>query len=185
MNPILNLLVAHFLADFTFQPQWLAAFKKRYWWGVLLHAFIHFAVMAALLFPFLKWPSAWMAIALIAVSHLGIDREKIRLSERHRMHPLLMYLADQLLHFVILLLVAVYFFNPLAAQIDFTLPWFFTDSSVLVYLLVATLATYAYDMTRWTYRSSRKPQPYKRDYRIILINGFIVTIAFVLYWVTR
>ncbi|MFH0821012.1 MAG: DUF3307 domain-containing protein [Candidatus Peregrinibacteria bacterium] len=187
MNLILSLVTAHFLADFAFQPQWLANAKKNRWWGVPLHALIHFIAMAVLLIPFLNWPSVWGAMALVALTHWGIDYGKIVLGERSPMHPLLMYLADQLLHFIILLIASTYFFNSLVAELDYSPHWFFTDPSIFSYLFLLTLATYALDMTRWTYRISQNPDTpsYRRDYKTIVRNGLIVTVSFVLYWVLR
>jgi hypothetical protein len=102
MDLIATLLLAHLIADFPLQVDWLFRLKKRHWAGVLLHSAMHVAVTAMLLRgPLAQWPAL---IALGAV-HYTIDTVKLRLTFRLQS---LGFLLDQLAHVLSLLLVAAW-----------------------------------------------------------------------------
>lgn len=188
MNPFLYLVLAHFLADFPFQGRWLADQKQKHVWGLFLHGFIHFAVSALLLYPLLPFRTTWIVLIVAALTHAGIDQGKIWLTRRHELQPFLGYILDQILHLIILLFISATFLDFLLDDIQKTPSSFFLDISIPGYFLILILCTYAYDVTRWTYRASETSQkipPYKRDYKMIFRNGLIVTVAFMLYWVMR
>ncbi len=97
---LLRILVAHFIADFIFQPTfWVKkknehGLKSGYFW---LHIAIHLITLSVLLWDWNTWP----VIAWVTVGHLMLDALKSKLSNS----GIWIFLADQLLHVLIILLV--------------------------------------------------------------------------------
>lgn len=57
-----RLLLAHLLADFPFQTNWIYAQKLKSIWGVILHCGIVTLFNIIFLFPYLHLPQVWGAI---------------------------------------------------------------------------------------------------------------------------
>lgn len=101
---LLQILVAHFLGDFIFQPSsWVKkknenGLKSRYFW---LHIAIHLITLSVLLWNWNMCP----VIVLVTVGHLILDALKSRI----RKSGIWIFLADQFLHvFIILLIWLIY-----------------------------------------------------------------------------
>jgi hypothetical protein len=95
------LLLAHFLGDYPLQPNWLVRAKTR-WPGLILHVSIHLAGMSALSGPAVS--AVWPLLVGIALVHLVIDWSK---NQAQRLWPKrlpLLYLIDQALHYLTLLM---------------------------------------------------------------------------------
>jgi hypothetical protein len=184
MYTTLHLILAHFLADFPFQPRWLVSYKQRHIGGVLLHGMTHFVTSIVLLSPFMREKKIWIGIAIIFLAHIAFDQIKIKINQSSQANRILTYILDQLAHLTMIALVAIYYIGPLTPQFPAATSHYYTDSSLALYLLTATLFTYFYDVTRWTYLNMKKPRPYKRDYNMIFRNFLIVTFGFAVYWVT-
>lgn len=94
---LLRILVAHFLADFIFQPTlWVEekkehGLKTRYFW---LHIVIHLITLSVLLWDWNMWP----VIIWITMGHLLIDATKSKLSDT----GIWIFLADQFFHLLII-----------------------------------------------------------------------------------
>ncbi len=174
----LTLILAHFLADFLFQPRCLVNYKLTHFGGVLLHGFIHLVTYALILFPFWNEPRVFWAILFIAALHVLVDQVRIQLNRRPTTNLWISYVLDQVIHLTVIVLVSVYYIGSIAGSYP-------VDSTVISYALAALLSTYFFDITRWVYQSSKSPRPYTRDYKMMAKNFTIVTIAFVLYWVMR
>lgn len=181
----LYLILAHFLADFPFQSRALVKYKQAHFMGVVLHSLTHLITSAILLMPFISERKIWEGIAIIFIFHNIFDQVKISINKKSKLNKFFSYIADQIAHLVVICLVAKYYIGDLAPGISEVGATLYTDSSIVLYVLLLTLSTYFYDVTRWTYRNSKKAQPYNRDYGLIARNAIIVTIAFVIYWVTR
>lgn len=106
-----HLFLAHLLGDYLFQPNWLVASKRRIG-GLILHAAIHFAMMALLVGIFFE--GAWFKLLLLAFIHLGTDWAKIYLNEVSEKNTALPYVIDQIIHIVILGFVALWIEGDLA-----------------------------------------------------------------------
>ena len=106
----LALLAAHAIADFLLQIRWIIENKRR------LKAFLtHVAIVAATAVLLLgAWsPAAVTAVTIITVSHALIDWAKLWQSRKPwvREHPrgeLILFLVDQLLHILVIVLTAWY-----------------------------------------------------------------------------
>ncbi len=95
MNPI---FIAHLIADFLLQPTWLVRWKKESAKGIIVHAFIHSAILAVLIIPQTVLTVA--VILIIALIHGIIDHIKISLPKKS-FEPA--FLLDQAIHAAILL----------------------------------------------------------------------------------
>ena len=182
MNLLFHLFLTHFIADFPLQPNKLVQYKKKTFKGVFLHCLIHLAVLIIILIPFLHLKSVWIGIGVIFVTHNIIDQSKITLDKKNPRLTLPLYLLDQILHLLVIAIVAYYI-----GVVTPNLPeWmsFYTDRSIVLYILILVLVTYFYDVTRYFIRSRKKKIKYKRDYMMMLRNVFIVSIAFALYWLS-
>ncbi len=181
MNLFLYFLLAHFLADYPFQPRSLVAFKMKSFWGVLLHTFIYLVVMSALLLPFWGYTEVRLAIGIMFVTHTAIDQLKCMANNFHPKSRLAYYVSDQLFHYTIIAGLSLY----IGLRTPF-LPWpwaaFYLDQSIIFYALILVVCTFFWDVTRWIWRTRKEPAPYKRDYQTMAWNTFVVSMAFAVYW---
>lgn len=110
------LLMAHFLADFTFQTTKLAQRKFDQFKYLICHAFIYAAVFLVTIFPFIEWNKAIMPYSIIVFSHFFIDWIRKLVDKKFRRKSILFasFILDQVLH-VIIIVVSYYAFA-LAAE---------------------------------------------------------------------
>ncbi len=177
----LHLLAAHFIADYPLQSNKLIKYKRKRIFGVVLHSLIHLAISCLLILPFISYKVFW-GILIIFAAHVIIDETKGLLCKYTKINGFLLYIVDQIVHVAVIYLVAVYFIG--RAGIVYTCPWtnLCTNKSVISFILILTLVTYFYDVSKWTFFTHKKNQPYKKDYKGMARNGLIVLIAFSLYW---
>jgi hypothetical protein len=183
MTPLFHLFLAHFLADYPLQSDKLVKLKKKSYKGTVLHTLIHLAVLIIVLFPFLYLKSIWIGIVVIFVTHSIIDHTKIVLEKKYKYLRLPLYFLDQALHLVIIALVA-YFVGAPTPKLPAEWMGFYVDRSIILYILILILTTYFYDITRHFVRTRKTAAPYIRDYKMMLRNVFIVSIAFAIYWLS-
>jgi hypothetical protein len=136
LDLLLRILVAHFLADFIFQPTlWVEEKNKHglmshYFW---MHIAVHLVTLSVLLWNWNLWP----VILVVTVSHLMLDAIKSKLSGS----GVRIFIADQFLHiFIIVLVWLIYseqfqvFFSTVSELINGPKFW----SLSLAYLLLST-----------------------------------------------
>jgi hypothetical protein len=132
---ILKLLLAHLLGDFVLQPdKWVEKKKDRktrlsY---LLLHGLVHLGLLLILL----QFDKKYMiGVAVIVVSHVLIDWLKLELN---RLNSRWLFIIDQIIHFLIIVLVVGYYF-----EISIPLHKLLEPSSLLllIALLVVTSAS--------------------------------------------
>ncbi|OPX42381.1 hypothetical protein CLHUN_36780 [Ruminiclostridium hungatei] len=106
------LLSLHVLGDFYLQSEKTAEYKKICYRGVIVHS-VQYGIPCLLALVFVRF-SLLLAVCLIlsALFHWGIDSLKYWMSKRpeyssHFSKPARIFLADQLLHLILLLLVAL------------------------------------------------------------------------------
>lgn len=185
MEITLHLILAHFLADYPFQSGKLAQYKQKHFAGIVLHSLTHLITSLALTLPFLYDGRVWIAILIIFVQHNIFDQLKISAGRKFpKWNKFLLYLLDQVAHMAIIVWIGVSYLGTLIPKPIIGVE-FFSTSSIISFILTLTLVTYFYDVSRWTYQNSIKKTVYKRDYAMMIRNAVIVTIAFVLYWVTN
>ncbi|WP_312337274.1 DUF3307 domain-containing protein [Anaerospora hongkongensis] len=101
MNPFLYLLLAHYLADFPLQSDFLASMKGKNNYLLLCHVLIYSLLVGAVL-DFLGIYALWK-LALLIVSHAVIDYWKCHYAPKDTALTSGLYI-DQTLHVLILLI---------------------------------------------------------------------------------
>ena len=97
--------LAHWLADFPLQSDWIAQHKANAW-VLSLHALIHFLVLLVVVYP--AAGLAWPFLLALAVTHFIIDALKGWLNVRRPAWGARLYVVDQILHIVSLALAATW-----------------------------------------------------------------------------
>lgn len=96
MTIFFTLLLAHLIADFPLQTNWIFAMKLKSSKGIALHVFIHLIVTALLI----KEPVTVLPLFIIlAATHFLIDWLKLRYPTERQVPG---FLLDQLLHLIVL-----------------------------------------------------------------------------------
>lgn len=108
------LLLAHVLADFLLQPDWMIRRKREP--GVLL---LHVGVVGGLSLAFLG--GAWPVALAVAMAHLAIDAIKVWALPQHIRDSAGAFCADQIAHLATLVAAALWV--PAAAQSGLWAPW--------------------------------------------------------------
>lgn len=108
------LVCGHLLGDFYFQSEDLVSKKKNNAFYLGLHGIIYFSVLLLLLTPIMN-EKIFIAILLIAASHLAIDLLKVWINKAEPSNQLLnvarknSFFFDQLIHLGIIMLIAYYY----------------------------------------------------------------------------
>jgi len=97
--------LAHWLADFPLQSDWMAQHKAN-GWVLFLHALIHFVVSLAVLFSAIG--VTWPFLLALAGAHFVIDALKNWLNVHRPAWGSWSYVGDQVVHMVSLAVVAVW-----------------------------------------------------------------------------
>jgi len=109
-----RLLLGHLLADFTFQSNFINAWKRRSTWGMVAHCAMHPLAYSALCYPYLNhfWVDTawlqlrgWTCVLLIFILHFIEDEWRVFTIFRFRAPDNTLYFAwDQLIHFACIFL---------------------------------------------------------------------------------
>lgn len=95
---ILWLLLAHYIAEYPLQGDFLAQTKGKYWYSLFAHSMIY-SLTICLCFKLLGVFAVWKFIVLL-VSHLIIDYKKATVKNKDKALTSYLYI-DQGLHIVI------------------------------------------------------------------------------------
>ena len=101
----LKLLLAHIVGDFVLQTKTLVLKRGENALYLLLHTLIHVLLLCIVFFPAIT--DAWFAILSIGVAHLAIDSLKIWAEKIWPTKPTTLFLADQLLHILVILAIVL------------------------------------------------------------------------------
>ncbi len=102
-----HLLLAHMLADYVLQTNWLVARKSQGWEGLALHGLMVF-VMSLLVLP-AYLPVLFFPLLAMSLVHTFQDWVKVYTGPRIKIHPFIPYLIDQVLHYIQIAIVQVLF----------------------------------------------------------------------------
>src|SRR4051812_1604265 len=111
MEIFFRLLFGHFLADFTFQTNYIARWKRTQFSGLLVHVLIHPICYFALTFQYGNdvWFTAGSialtgksVIPILAFLHFVEDWVRVRLVNKGWPDNTLFYLWDQVVHIILL-----------------------------------------------------------------------------------
>lgn len=109
---IFIMLIAHLLADFTFQTTKLVQQKQENKKYILSHALIYAGTISIAILPFVKFGYAILPLIIIIVSHFAIDYAKTFVDKKFSEKSIVFasFIVDQILH-VLVLAVVYYGFN--------------------------------------------------------------------------
>lgn len=174
----LQLIAAHIIGDFVFQPsKWVEDKKKKKHRSKYLY--FHIGVHALALLAFLKFDlTYWPAILVILSTHFMIDVLKLHFTTKKNQQ--ILFIADQALHISVIVAVVCYYY-----PIDSS--WISAHSTQLMLLFVAFLClsnvagiTMQVLMSKWkledndTKDSLKKAGKYIGILERIFVFGFIV-----------
>jgi hypothetical protein len=126
-NLLVKLLIAHVLSDFVFQTKAMVQGKAWFSKCMLLHIGIVFLITLFL--------SLSVSLALgIAIFHWLIDSLKVKLLQKYRNKEYMLFVIDQVIHVLIILIAWCTFFN-FFNKIRDVIVSFFNDPTVLLLLL--------------------------------------------------
>lgn len=182
MSLLLYFYLVHFLADYTFQSSSLVRYKSEHFLGIVIHSSVHLLTLLVVLAPFLPNNRVWAAIAIIYVTHIIIDQSKVSLSKAYPQHIRFFYFLDQIVHLIIVTACSSYVGLLTPKYLTGTALQLYSNQSVVLYLLILVLVTYFFDVTCYFVKKKYEKTAFKRDYRGMLLNAGIVTVAFGLYW---
>jgi len=122
MQILWRLVLAHLLADFTFQTDYIAKWKRLNVYGGITHSLIFFVCGAALCSGSLgeTWPflgssiqlNGWLALMLLSFFHFLEDEWRVWAIKRfNSADSFLFFVVDQVIHLLLIFI----FFPPLAA----------------------------------------------------------------------
>ncbi|TYR33602.1 DUF3307 domain-containing protein [Sphingobacterium phlebotomi] len=102
----LKLLLAHLIGDFVLQPKKWVQKRREHIGYLLLHIAIHAALLVVFFIPELS--DQWQVILFISCAHLLIDSGKIYFEKKLPRRAFLLFIADQTLHILSLIVVVWY-----------------------------------------------------------------------------
>ncbi|MFH1282624.1 MAG: DUF3307 domain-containing protein [bacterium] len=106
-----QLMLAHFLADFSLQSAALVYLKKENLWGILLHTSIFTFTSCAISWKILgiEWVVCgvpiygWIFVGILSIFHFFVDWLKVVITNKHpKLDNLLLFVVDQFLHVVLI-----------------------------------------------------------------------------------
>jgi hypothetical protein len=139
---LLILLIAHFLADFTFQTNRLVIRKRSDFKYLIYHTIIYAAIFTVAIFSFTKFGKGIPAFIIIAGSHFFIDWARTICDNRLKEAPglFITFIADQVLHIlIIIILYYVFDLESAAASLYNCIRQWPYFSSLVVYTLIFVL----------------------------------------------
>jgi hypothetical protein len=108
-----RLILAHFVADFTFQTNHIANWKRQSKWGMAVHVLTHPVTTAAFVWPYLSMPwvqtrwfvlNGWICVVLLALFHWLEDEWRVwSIQETGSPDSTGFFLWDQVVHITMVL----------------------------------------------------------------------------------
>lgn len=98
-----RLLLAHLVSDFPLQTGWIFRAKTTHFRGVVYHGSLAGVLGLAILWPYLRFPKAWIVLIALWLFHIVLDKGKIALSSRAVRARWLVFVGDQIIHVVAIL----------------------------------------------------------------------------------
>ena len=108
-----HLILAHFIADFTFQTNHIANWKRESKWGMVVHVLTHPITYCVFTWPYLSLPwvqtrwfhlDGWVCIGFLAVFHWLEDEWRVRsIQDTGSPDSTAFFLWDQVVHLTLIL----------------------------------------------------------------------------------
>jgi len=151
LNILSRIFLAHIIADFPLQFDWIFRMKKKGFLGGVPHASLHVLMIFLFLPDFWQYLLFYVYLLVILILHALQDNTKIWLWKNGRPDNLWLFLSDQFFHimvmFVIFLFSFTHYFNPSnplllsSSRLNFFLSFLFFvgfGSTVLIFYLERT-----------------------------------------------
>lgn len=113
-NVTIVLFICHVLGDFQFQSQEMSDVKIKSLYGLIKHLLIHALVLILLPILLFGWnilSELWLLVFSVWLSHCILDMIKFSLRSYKKLTQETLYIVDQLLHILLILLLSEYVFN--------------------------------------------------------------------------
>lgn len=113
-NVTIVLLICHILGDFHFQSQATSDMKAISLTTLGKHLAIHAGILLILPLILFGWSTLselWLLILCVWLSHVVLDATKAYLSRNDHFTEEILYMGDQLLHLIVILLLSEYVFS--------------------------------------------------------------------------
>ncbi|MBN1560758.1 DUF3307 domain-containing protein [candidate division KSB1 bacterium] len=137
-----SLLLAHVIGDFPLQTDAIFRLKTKYSWGVLPHVFICSIMNTLVLIPFLNNFRTWVAILLLAIIHIILDRTKLSVAEKISRDNFLQFFVDQALHVFSVWLVALWL-TKVVDRSDYAVTGILANKELIIQLTAYIFAAFA------------------------------------------
>lgn len=114
-NITIVLLICHVLGDFQLQTEEMADAKTKSLSALAKHLLVHallLAVFPVLLFDWRSLSEVWLLSLLVWLSHCIVDVVKFYLKSWKDLSHEVVYIIDQLVHIVLIVLLSEHVFNP-------------------------------------------------------------------------
>jgi len=116
LNIFSRIFLAHFLADFPFQFDFIFKWKQKGFLGIIPHSFIHIFFIYLFLPSLHIYRMFYVYLALVLFLHTLQDNTKFLIWSKRKTDNIWLFLLDQFVHilvmFVIFLFPFVKYFNP-------------------------------------------------------------------------
>jgi hypothetical protein len=138
----LRLLLAHFIGDFPLQFDRVFRLKHKGFLGIIPHATLIIASLAAMACPYLNRLDVWAFILFVGVTHLLQDSLKLNFGSRK--FTFWTYLLDQLFHIGIIACVFLTDLQDLQPPQNTStiVAALYANDKLIVYLIALIVATY-------------------------------------------
>ncbi len=175
-------LAAHLLADFLFQPDSLLAWKHKNWKGIFVHALILFVTSLVFFWPFMaKFNLLGVGLLFLnAILHFFIDQQKIRMEKKEKKFVRL-FVFDQFLHLVVLGVLTALLANLIQNDLFLfgkILPYFTDYLPFVLYLILAVLITYVYEILQYQFRRQKGYKGIKFNYQNMFVRLMFLSLLF-------
>jgi hypothetical protein len=113
-----RLLLAHFLADYPLQPDWLVA-RKANVWAVGLHVSIH--GITSLILLGVGRSQVWLPLLVLVGIHFSMDWFRIHMTSFWAQRKKVAYVIDQILHVVVIAFIATWAARRVGSEAPFAI----------------------------------------------------------------
>jgi hypothetical protein len=134
MNIFLLLVLAHLIADFPLQTNFIFKARNKFKYGGLLHILMHTISNIFFLTPYLLYYQTWLGICGIILSHFFIDKMK--------KENIYKFALDQILHIMIIIIVSIGLKGLKPAFIYGDIDRFFFNNKLLLIIIGFILSTF-------------------------------------------
>lgn len=176
MSLLFWLFLAHFLADFPLQTNWVYRLKCTSIAGGLVHALGVFIPLFLVLSPYLSSEEAWLALSIIVMGHFIQD------TAQEPWHPkknrsFAGYLFDQLGHLWWSFLVWIAYLVPLQSEALVSGIWY-QNPWIPLFFLGLIVVTYVWETTVFLWQKKSRTV-FVRNYGAMTGRGFIFSVIFI------